>query len=110
MRAEQQVLDLYRDILENGRTNGNRTGTDSIRVFGRQMRFDLSTAFPLLTTKKINFKNIVTELLWFIKGDTNISYLKEHGCNIWNQWALNIKAINSDRAFEIARDLITRDS
>lgn len=83
----QQYLDLLRDVLDNGTGREDRTGTGTIGVFGRQARYDLRQGFPCLTTKKLHLRSIIHELLWFIKGDTNIRYLRENGVTIWNEWA-----------------------
>ena len=84
---EWQYLNLLRDILDNGAQRDDRTGTGTLGVFGRQMRFDLEKGFPVLTTKKLHLRSIIVELLWFLRGETNIGWLKDNGVSIWNEWA-----------------------
>ncbi|MBG0739964.1 thymidylate synthase [Paeniglutamicibacter antarcticus] len=87
MRIPSPYEDLLRDVMANGAAKPDRTGTGTRSVFGRQLRFDLSEGFPLITTKRVHFKSVVLELLWFLRGDSNVKWLQERGVKIWNEWA-----------------------
>ena len=92
----KQYLDLVKHVLKNGDYKGDRTGTGTKSVFGYQLRFDLNDGFPLVTTKKLHIKSIIHELLWFIKGETNIKYLRENGVKIWDAWAVTDVSLTNE--------------
>ena len=98
----KQYLDLLKEIKEKGTKKEDRTGTGTLSIFGHQMKFDLEDGFPLITTKKVNFNSILHELLWFIRGDTNIKYLVENKVNIWNEWPFQSWLLETDKNKEIA--------
>ena len=98
---DKKYQELLQDILDNGVTKGDRTGTGTISVFGRQIRHNMSDGFPLLTTKKMPFKTMVTELLWFLRGDTSIEYLLKNDCNIWTGDAYKAYLKECERLKEI---------
>jgi thymidylate synthase len=101
-------LDLCRHVLDNGTRKSDRTGTGTLSVFGYQMRFNLEEGFPLLTTKKVHMKSIIHELLWFIKGDTNIKYLVDHDVKIWNEWPYEAFKKSKDYQGESMEDYVTK--
>ena len=107
---EHDYLRLLKDILDNGVEKQDRTGTGTISVFGRQIRHKMSEGFPLLTTKKMPFKTIATELIWFLRGDTNIKYLVENGCNIWNGDAYKAYSKERFKEWEVGMEYESKES
>jgi thymidylate synthase len=108
---DKKYQELLQDIIDNGVTKSDRTGTGTVSVFGRQIRHNMSEGFPLLTTKKMPFKSIVTELLWFLNGDTNIKYLVDNGCNIWNGDAYKnfVTTVEKNRPDGYLREVLTQE-
>ena len=104
----KQYLDLCRTILEEGHNKGDRTGTGTISRFGHQMRFDLNDGFPLLTTKKVYLRAIIHELLWFVKGDTNIKYLVDNDVRIWNEWPYKAYSNSEDFKGESIEEFVDK--
>ena len=87
MAVDTQYEDLLRKVLDTGTPKGDRTGTGTVSLFGERLRYDLSAGFPLITTKRVHFKSVAVELLWFLRGDSNTAYLRENGVTIWDEWA-----------------------
>ena len=104
-KLDKQYTDLLQDIIDNGITKQDRTGTGTVSVFGRQIRHKMSEGFPLLTTKKMAWKTMVVELLWFLRGDTNIKFLVDNGCNIWNGDAYKNYLVKTENQIEDPNDL-----